>query len=270
MPKIHPTAIVHPEARIADDVEIGPYCVIESDVEIGPGSVLREHVVIRRYVTMGKGNLVDAHTVLGGEPQDLKFDPETVTCLRIGDGNVFREGVTISRGTAANHATIVGDRTYWMAQSHAGHDAIIADEVILANGAAVGGHATIGRKVFLSAYVVVHQFVWVGEGVMSQGITGISAHIPPFTLVVDVNRIVGLNVVGMRRNPELTSEDRKQIKEAFRLTYRSGLAPSKALAEMDGCTDWGPAAGRFRDFIREVVTAEAPYDRGLCPMRKRN
>jgi len=268
MPKIHPTAIVHPDANIADDVEIGPGSIVESDVEIAAGCVVREHAIIRRYTTMGEGNFVDAGAVLGGEPQDLKFDPQTVSYLRIGRDNVFREGVTISRGSKPDAATVVGNKTYWMACSHAGHDSVIEDEVILANSALVAGHCRIGRRAFLSGHVVVHQFCWVGEGVMSQGNAGTSTHVAPFTLFADINRVIGLNVIGLRRNPELNGDDRSQIKEAFRLTYRAKLPLREALAEMDSRTDWGEAAGRYREFIRQVATAEKPYNRGLGTARR--
>jgi len=268
MPNIHPGAIVHPEARICRDVEIGPYCVVESDVEIGPGCVLREHVVIRKYTCLGEGNLIDANTILGGEPQDLKWDPQTVSYLRIGDCNVFREGVTISRASVAGGATVVGSRTYWMAHSHAGHDVTVEDEAILCNGALVGGHARIGRRVFLSGHVAVHQFTRIGEGAMSRGNSGVGMHVPPFTLFVEENRVAGLNVVGMRR-ANLSAEQRRQVREAFDLTYRSGLSPAAALGKMDECDDWGEPARIFRDFVREVLAAKKPYDRGLCPMRRR-
>jgi len=268
MPKIHPSAIVDPEARICRDVEIGPYCIVEGGVEIGRRCVLREHVVIRRYTTLGEGNLIDANTVLGGEPQDLKWDPQTVSYLRIGDDNVFREGVTISRASVAGGATVVGSRTYWMACSHAGHDAKVEDEVILCNSALVAGHATIGRRAFLSGHVAIHQFTWVGQGVMSRGNSAVGMHVPPFTLFAEENRIAGLNVVGMRR-ANLSAEQRRQIQEAFDLTYRCGLSPTAALAKMDECDDWDEPARMFRDFIREVLAARKPYDRGLCPMRRR-
>ncbi len=267
MPKIHPTAVINPAAIIADDVEIGPGCVVESDVEIGPGCVLREYVIVRRHTTLGTDNLVDAHTVLGGEPQDLSFDPKTVSHLRIGDGNVFREGVTISRGSKAGGATVIGNRSYWMACSHAGHDAIVEDDAVLANSALLAGHCRIGRRTFLSAHVVVHQFVWVGEGVMTRGNSGIGTHVPPFCMVAGINHIHGLNSIGLRRNPEITTEDRRQIKEAFKLTYRSGLLTTDALARMDECADWGEPAQRFRQFIRDVIEAKKPYNRSLCPMR---
>ena len=156
-----------------------------------------------------------------------------------------------------------------MTGSHAGHDAVIGDEVIFCNGAGLAGHARIANQAFLSAFVVVHQFTWVGQGVMSQGLAGVSMHVPPFCTFANINSVVGLNVVGMHRNPALTSEDRRQVREAFRLTYRASLTPSKALEEMDECSDWGPAAGAFRDFLRDVIAATGRYSRGLCPMRRK-
>ena len=270
MPRVHPTAIVDGEARLADDVVVGPHSVVEGGVQIGPGTVLREGVIVRRYTTLGAGNLVDAYAVLGGEPQDLKFDPATVSYLRIGDGNVFREGVTISRATGQGNETRVGNRTYWMAGAHAGHNATIEDGAILANGCAVGGHATVGAAAILSAHVGIHQFCWVGERIMSQGHAGVSTHVPPYVLISgEINRVAGLNVVGLRRAPGFTDEDRRQIKEAFCLTYRAGMTTSQALERMDACKDWGAAAGRFREFIRRVLAAPKPFNRGLCPLRRR-
>jgi UDP-N-acetylglucosamine acyltransferase len=267
MPKIHPTAIVDPSARLADDVEIGPSCIVEDDVQIGPGSVLRSHAIIRKHVTMGKGNLVDPFTVLGGEPQDLKFNPQTVSFLRIGDDNVFREGVTISRATGEGLSTVVGSRTYWMTGSHAGHNATIEDEVILINQSAVAGHATIGRRAILSAHVGIHQFCWVGEMVMSQGNSASGSHVPPYTIMAGVSEVIGLNSVGLRRAADITDKDRAEIKEAFRLTYRASLTPAKALVKMDAHSEWGAAAGKFRDFVRQVLDAKPPFKRPLCSLR---
>lgn len=270
MAKIHPTAIVDSGAEIADDAEIGAYCVVEGDTVIGPGCVLRSHAVVRRYTRLGRGNRLDSFVVLGGEPQDLKFDSNTVSWLRIGDDNLFREGVTISRATGEGNETVVGSRTYWMAYSHAGHNATVEDDCILVNSAAVAGHAVIGRRTILSAHVGVHQFCWVGEGVMTQGGAGISMHVPPFTIAASVSRVVGLNAIGVKRNRELTDEDRAQVRQAFRITYRSGLTVTAALAEMDRQTSWGATAGRFREFVRKVLAAERPYNRGLCPLRFRS
>ena len=269
MARIHPTAIIHDGATIADDVEIGPYCVVEPDVEIGAACRLREHVIIRRYTTIGQRNSFDAFCVIGGEPQDLKFKPETVSYVRIGDDNTFREGVTISRATGDGKATVVGSRNYWMALAHIGHNVTVEDDIILTNGVAIGGHVTIGRRVVISAHVGVHQFCWIGEGAMLQGNGAITTHVPPFTIIAGLNRLVGLNTVGLHRNPEIAQLDREQIKEAFKLVYRSGLTRKAALAEMDARTDWGSPAKKFRDFIRRALEAQPPYDRGLCQLRAR-
>lgn len=270
MSKIHPTAIVDPAAKLADDVEIGAFCCVESDVTIGAGTVLREGVIVRRHTTLGSGNFVDARTVLGGEPQDLKFDPRTVSYLRIGDNNVFREGVTISRATGEGNETRVGNKTYWMTCSHAGHNATIEDEVIMVNGAVAAGHTTVGRKTILAGYAGVHQFVWVGEMVMTRGHSALCMHTPPYCMAAGVNTVVGLNRVGLRRSPDITEEDRRQIKEAYRIVYRSGLPRVKALAEMDACTEWGVPAGKFRDFVRRVLNAPKPFNRGLAGQRRGN
>ncbi|MGA2266797.1 MAG: acyl-ACP--UDP-N-acetylglucosamine O-acyltransferase [Phycisphaerae bacterium] len=267
MPKIHPTAIVHGSAQLGQDVEIGPYCMVESDVQIGPGTVLREHVIVRRYTTLGAGNFVDTFCVLGGEPQDFKFDPQTVSYLRIGDGNVFRENVTISRATGQGNATVVGNKTYWMGGTHAGHNVTVCDQVIFANHCGMAGYVTIGPRAVLSGHVVIHQFCWLGELAVCQGGTALGMHIPPYTMCGDgVNHVIGLNVVGLRRATDISDADRQQIREAFHLTYRSGLNRKQALEAMDAHTEWGPAAGKFRDFVRKVYQAAKPYNRGLCTL----
>jgi UDP-N-acetylglucosamine acyltransferase len=267
MPQVHSTAIVDPHASLADDVEVGPYCVIERDVTIGPGCRLENHVTIRRHTTIGRDNILDTGCVMGGVPQDLKFDPRRVSFLQIGDGNVFREGVTISRATGEGLSTLVGSHTYWMTGAHAGHNATIEDEAILVNQCAVAGHATVGRRAVLSAHVVMHQFCWLGEMVMSQGNAGTSCHVPPYTLIAGVNAVAGLNAVGLRRAIDITDKDRSEIKEAFCITYRSSLTPAKALDKMDAHTEWGAAAGKFRDFVRRVLQAQPPFKRPLCPLR---
>jgi UDP-N-acetylglucosamine acyltransferase len=269
MPKIHPTAFVHPTVVLADEVEIGAYSIVEADVVIGPGTVLHDHAILRRYTTIGKNNVVDSYAVLGGVPQDFKFNPQTVSYLRVGDNNVFREGVTISRATGEGEATLVGNRTYWMTAAHAGHGAVVEDDAILVNGAALAGHTILGRGAILSANVAVHQFCWVGERAMGQGNSATSMHIPPFTLFAGANRVVSLNVVGMRRLEGITREDRSQVKEAFDLTYRNSLTISDALRAMDERTEWGEAAARFRDFVRRVISTRPPFNRGLCPLRRR-
>jgi UDP-N-acetylglucosamine acyltransferase len=265
---IHPTAIVDATAEIEEGVEIGPHCLVEADVRIGAGTVLRPNAILRQYTTLGKGNFVDSFAVLGGLPQDLKFQPRTVSYLRIGDGNTFREGVTISRATGEGAQTRVGNRTYWMANSHAGHNVTVEDEAMLVNGSMVGGHATVGRRATLSGNVAVHQFCWIGELVMTQGQAAMSTHVPPFVMVANINRVVGLNKVGLQRCPYITEQDRQQIKEAFRLTYRSGRTPQQVVEDLDRRTDLGAACTRYREFLRRVLQAVKPYARGLCQRRR--
>jgi UDP-N-acetylglucosamine acyltransferase len=268
MPKIHPTAIVHGEAELADDVEIGPFCVVERDVALGAGTVVRSHAIIRRYTTLGEGNLVDSFCSLGGWPQDLKFTPDTESYLHIGDHNVFRENVTISRATTPGGETRIGSKTYWMAGSHAGHDTVVEDEVVLASGVMLAGHATVQRAAVLAGGACVHQFCWVGERVMLQGLSGAAMHTPPYTIATEISRIAGLNVVGLRRAPDVSDEDRAQVKEAFRIFYRKGLSAADALAEMDAHDEWGPPAGKFRTFIHDALDAEKPFNRGVAGLRR--
>jgi len=259
---------VDPSAVLADDVEVGAGAVVEAGVSVGAGCILRPHSVLRRGTTLGQRNLVDSFAVLGGDPQDLGFDRKTDTFVKVGDDNTFREGVTISRATKPGGATLIGSRNYWMANSHAAHDCVIGDDTVIVNAVLLAGHAVVGNRTILAGATMVHQFTWIGESVMTQGGSGASMHVPPFVLLAKVNEIVSLNVVGLRRHPTLTHDDRRQIKEAFRITYRSNLSPAKALAEMDAAKDWGAPAGRFRDFVRRVVAAEKPRNRGLCPRRR--
>ncbi len=199
MAKIHPTADLYPTAELSDDVEIGAYAIIEDDVRIGSGSVIRPHAIIRRYTKMGSNNYVDSFAVLGAEPQDLKFDADTVSYLEIGNNNTFREGTTISRATGTGEKTVVGNNTLWMANSHAGHNSIIHDNVILVNGTLVAGHCTIGKGTILPANGAVHQFCWVGENVMFQGGAFVSMHIPPFVVCSGINNVDAHNAGGLKR-----------------------------------------------------------------------
>lgn len=262
---IHPTAVVDPAAQIAADVEIGPYAVIEADTQIGPGCVIGAHAVIRRYTIMGDNNFVDCSAVLGGYPQDLKFDPKMISYLRIGDGNTFRECITINRATVENGSTTVGNNTYWMNHAHAGHDVTVGNNVILPSNTQIGGHARIDDGAILPANGNIHQFCWVGRKVMFQGGAQTSMHIPPFVICADVNNVVSLNVVGLKRDPNISDEDRRQIKEAFAITYRQGLGMAKIIERLEACTDFGVPASQFRDFVKEVFDAQPPYKRGLCP-----
>jgi len=267
--RIHPTAMVDPEAELGAGVRVGPHVVVEGDVVVGDDCELMTGAVICRGTRLGAGNVLHPFAVLGGLPQDTRFDPETRTYLRVGSGNVFREHVTLSRATVPDGATIVGDGCYFMTQSHVGHDSIVGDRVILTNNAAVAGHVEVGDGAVLSAGTMIHQYCWLGELAMLRGTVAVSQHVPPFVMVMANNYVAGLNVVGMRRAEGIGREDVRQIKEAYRLLYRSSLSAEQALEEMDRHVDWGPPAGRFREFVRRVLRAKPPYDRGLVTDRHR-
>jgi UDP-N-acetylglucosamine acyltransferase len=177
---IHPTAIVDPSAQLGQHVEIGPYAVIESDVTLGDNCRISAHVVIRRYVTMGPNCRVHPGAVIGDTPQDLAFKETDPSYVRIGAGCVFREFVTIHRGTKPETATEIGNGCYFMACSHAAHNVRVGDNVILANGALLGGYAEIGERAFLSGNVAVHQFCRVGRLAMMGGNSATSKDVPPF------------------------------------------------------------------------------------------
>lgn len=265
MSQIHPTAVVDPSAVIADDVIIGPYVVIEGDVHIGPGCRIGPATKIGPYTTLGRNNVVDHHACIGGLPQDLGFDPATPTYVRIGDNNVFREGVTISRATAEGQATVIGNDTYWMANAHAGHDVHISNRVLLGNGAMIGGHARVDDDVVFSNHTAVHQFCWIGKGAYFEGLGATSMHVPPYCVQTEVNKVVGLNEVGLERSPDITEKDLEEVKLAFSLLYHQGLTPTIALAEMYACSDWGQPARGFREFVRKALDSEGRQHRGICP-----
>jgi len=228
---IHPTAIVHPGAKLDPSVEVGPYAVIDGDVEIGPGCVIGPRVYITGRTRIGAGNRFHAGAVIGDAPQDLKYRGEP-TGVRIGHNNVFREHCTVHRSTIAGEETVIGSNNYLMVNSHVGHNAVVGDHVILANGALLGGHAVVQDRAFLSGNCLVHQFVRVGTLAMMQGGTAVSQDIPPFTLAHEVNRICGLNIVGLRR-AGFSPDERLELKKLYGLLFRRNRPFREALDEAE-------------------------------------
>lgn len=220
---IHPTAIIAPEVELADGVTVGAYAFIEGPGRIGPGCVIGAHAVIHPHVYMGRDNRVHPTAVLGGLPQDLAFDPATVTLMEIGDDNVFREGVTLSRATQAGGATRLGSGNYLMNNAHVGHDNVLGDGNILASGATLGGHVEVGDRVFFGGGVMVHQFCRIGSLAILQGLAGINKDVLPFTMVGGrPGKHYRLNLIGMRR-AGIDGERLQAISKAFR-RIRAGEA----------------------------------------------
>lgn len=229
--RIHATAVISSEAKLADDVQVGPYAVIEGPVEIGPGCEIRAHAYLRGPLEMGQGNLVFPGAVLGEQPQHSQYKNE-LTLLEIGDFNIFREHVAIHRGTTHTGTTRIGSHNFFMANSHVAHDCRVGDRCILANGALVGGHCVIEDNVFLSGNSAVHQFVHVGRLALISGCSASSKDVAPFMILQNINNIVGVNVIGMKRSG-LTDAEIQPVRKAFKIMFREGLTLPAALARIE-------------------------------------
>jgi len=198
--QIHPTAHISAGAQLGQNISVGPFAVIEANTVISDGCQIGAHVIIQPWVRMGQNNIVHPTAVLGGLPQDLGFKPETETWLEIGEGNVFREGVTISRATQPGGATRIGSNCYLMNNAHIGHDCQLGDHNILASNVALGGHVQVGERVFFGGGAVVHQFCRVGSYAMLQGLAGINKDVLPFMMVGGrPGKHYRLNLIGLRR-----------------------------------------------------------------------
>lgn len=251
---IHPTAVIHPKAKLDSTVTVGPYAVIDEAVQIGPRCVIGPHVYLTGVTTIGTENHFHAGCVIGDAPQDLKYDG-TPTPVRIGDKNVFREHCTVHRSTKPDDVTVIGSNNFLMQNSHVGHNCVMGNHVILAGGALLAGHAVAQDRAFISGNCLVHQFTRVGALAMMQGGSAVSKDLPPFTIALHQNEICGLNIIGLRR-AGFTSEQRLQLKAAYRLLFRSGKNLRAAIAEAQSRFSDGPA----RTLVDFVATAK----RGVC------
>jgi len=260
--RIHPSAIVDPKAEIGTDVEIGPYAVIAGNVTIGAGSRIESHAVIDGEVIIDAGNVVGHAAIIGAPPQDLSYSAERRTKVEIGAENVIREHCTVHRGSADGSTTKMGNKNFLMAGAHVGHNCKIGDKVIIANNCLLGGHVRVDDGAFLGGGCVFHQHMHVGRLAIAQGASAFSKDIPPFVIAAERNLVFGLNIVGLRR-AGLSSQDRNEIKNAFKLIYSSGLNISQALKKSE-TMKLGTAAREFLDFIANAKK------RGICPYHERN
>ena len=197
--RVHPLAVISPEAILGEDIQIGPLCVIEAGVRLGSGCILESHVTIKSGTTLGENCRVSDGAVLGGLPQHVHV-PEHPGPVVIGAGNTFRENVTVHRALEADHQTTIGDHCLLMANSHVAHDCRLGNQVILTNNAMIGGHVTIGDRAYVSGGAGVHQFCRIGPLAMVGGLAHIVKDVPPFvTIDGQSNYVVGLNQIGLRR-----------------------------------------------------------------------
>ncbi len=255
--KAHPTSIIHPRARIDDDVEIGPFCVIGEHVQIEKGTKVKSHVSIDGWTEIGEGCAFYPFSSIGEPPQDLKFQGEP-SVLRIGRNNVFREFVTLNRGTEGGGGeTVIGDDNFFMAYCHVAHDCRIGNHVIMANAATLAGHITIADHAIIGGLSALHQFVKIGRHAIIGGASAVPKDVPPFCNATG-NRAVlrGLNTVGLKRHgfAETTVQ---QLKQAYRLLFRSGLMLQEAAAQVRRESAGLP---EVEELVRFVLESE----RGVC------
>jgi UDP-N-acetylglucosamine acyltransferase len=258
--KIHPTAIVDSAARIADDVEVGPFSVIGPEVLIGNKTIVQSHVVIEGEVAIGSGNFIGHSAVIGAPPQDISFSPERKTKVEIGNDNIIREYCTIHRGTADGSSTKIGDKNFLMAGAHIGHNCLIGNNVIIANNCLLAGYVQVDDGAFLGGGSTFHQFMHIGRLVMVQGSSAFGKDLPPFVMAAERNSVFGVNVVGLRR-AGFSAKDREEIKAAFKLVYLSGLNTGQVI-EKAGTIKFGAIA---REFLNFVANAKK---RGICPLKR--
>ncbi|MCD8535240.1 MAG: acyl-ACP--UDP-N-acetylglucosamine O-acyltransferase [Verrucomicrobia bacterium] len=214
---IHPTAIVDHDAELGEGTCVGPYSIIESGVTVGAHCHIGPHVHILGNTIIGDSNRFHSGCVIGDDPQDFKFRGEK-TRLRIGNGNIFREHVTIHRSNSLAEDTVIGSENAFMACSHIGHNSQVGNKNVFVNGCLIAGHVQIGDHNIFSGNTMVHQFVRVGSYAMMQGGSAISKDLPPYCMATRQNHVCGLNSVGIRRHG-FSATDRSELKELYRYLF---------------------------------------------------
>jgi UDP-N-acetylglucosamine acyltransferase len=227
-PKVHRTAIVDPGAKLAEGVEIGPYCIVGKRVKLGKNTKLHSHIVIED-TDMGSNNTVYPFTSIGQPPQDLQYTDEK-TKVKIGSNNIIREYVTINKASVdGDKVTKIGSRNFFMAYVHIAHDCIIGNNVIFANATTLAGHVTVEDSVFIGGLVAVHQFARIGASSMIGGFSAIVQDIPPFTTAAGSRaKLYGLNSVGLKRQ-NFDEATIKNLKRAYKVLFRSKLTLKEAI-----------------------------------------
>jgi UDP-N-acetylglucosamine acyltransferase len=251
---IHSTAIIHPGARIGEGVEIGAFAIVGDGCTVGDGCVIAPRATLEKNVTLASNVKVGIGSVLGGDPQDLKFKGEHTT-VEVGENTVIREYATINRGTAHSFKTTVGKNCFLMSYVHLAHDCHVGDGVIISNGTQLAGHVTIDEKAIVSGLVAVHQFATIGRYSFIGGCSRVAKDVPPYVKAVgNPIKLYGLNSVGLERNgfPE---DVRRELKRAYRLFFKSELNLSQARER---------AVAELHDFpeIREFLAFFERSDRG--------
>ena len=246
---IHPTSIIDPSAKIAKDVQIGPFCTIGEDVQIESGSKIISHAVIKGPTVIGKDNCIYQFSTIGDDTPDKKFKGEK-TKLIIGDNNIFREGVTVHRGTVQdNSVTTIGSNNLFMPFAHVAHDCIVGDNVIFVNGAVIGGHVEIGDYCYLGGYSAIHQFCRIGKHAIIGASTMVEGDVIPFSSVVGARgKLSGLNLVGLKRR-SFKRDDIKLLRQVYRLLFAPEGTFTERLLEVKEVFGNKPLANEILNFL---------------------
>jgi UDP-N-acetylglucosamine acyltransferase len=245
---IHATAVVSPDADLGTDVEVGPYAIIGEDCVIGDGCRIGAHAVLERHVRLAPNVHIGVGSVLGSDPQDVKFRGE-VTTVEVGEGTRIREYTTINRGTAYSTRTVVGRDCFLMTYVHLGHDCRVGDGVVMANGVQLSGHVTVEDRAIISGLTAVHQFARIGTHSFVGGMSRVAQDVPPYLKAVgNPMKLYGLNSVGLRRN-NFDEHVLRELKRAYRLFFRSELNMSQALERARSELEMLPEIVHFLDFV---------------------
>jgi UDP-N-acetylglucosamine acyltransferase len=255
--KIHPTAIISPDAHLDEGVEIGPYSIIGSDVRIGKNTVIGPHAVIDDHTQIGEGCRIFQFCSIGAPPQDLKFGGEKSRVI-IGDFNMIREFATIHRATSADiGVTQIGDHNLLMAYTHVAHNCKLGNHIVMSNVATLGGHVHVEDYAIISGLSAVHQFSRIGAHCIIGGASGVAKDVPPYTIANGNHaRLFGLNLIGLKRR-NFSEETIRALNKAYRIIFRSRLLLNAAIQKVEEEVENLPEVHHFVQFIKESK-------RGVC------
>ena len=247
---IHPTAIVHPGAKLAEGVEIGAYTVVGEHAIIGKDTKIASHVLIDGWTTIGERNQIFSFSAIGTPPQDISYKNEKTSVI-IGNDNVIRESATVHRATAKeDRITEIGNNNFLMAYSHVAHDCKLGSHIIMANSAGLAGHITVGDYAILGGIVAVHQFVRIGAYAIIGGQSAVSQDIPPYgSAAGNRAKLYGLNLVGLKRRG-FGDEAISNLKKAYRIIFRSGLVLEEARVRVEAELSSSPEAMHLMEFMK--------------------
>jgi UDP-N-acetylglucosamine acyltransferase len=260
MAQVHPTAIVNPDARLGENVTVGPFCIIGPHVRIGDNTTLYSHVVMDGHTTIGKNNQFFQFCSIGAPPQDTSYKGEP-TRVEVGDNNIFRECVTIHRGTLKqDQLTKIGNNCFFMAYVHVGHDGTVGNNVTLVNSVNLAGHVTLGDRVIIGGGTNIGQFVTLGRGSYIGGGSGIDKDIPPFcTAYGNRIRLKGINIIGMRRQGH-SREAINEVVDFYRTMEASTLSPRSFVDHEEYYNEY-----KNNTVVQEIITAIKKSEVGIAP-----